>query len=89
MLWFEADLFDLLQVLQIPDRVPRASLAMAGVERWQSIQEPPPPVPRPVTAEQFAAARAAWRAIGSGDPGEVEDIDGAGDAARNRVVAAP
>jgi len=45
MLWFEPDLFDLLLLRQLVERLPEdtwAQLVMVGQERWRSVSEVEP-----------------------------------------------
>jgi hypothetical protein len=73
VLWFEADLFDVLLLLQILDRVrddQHVSLALAGQETWTPLARADVAAltPAPVTAAQLDAARQAWRAFTGDDP---------------------
>ncbi|HYM57955.1 MAG TPA: hypothetical protein VES79_08325 [Solirubrobacteraceae bacterium] len=79
ILWFEHDLYDQFQLLQVLDRLPsgvvgQVELIQAGTflgtlaaeelaELW--------PRQRPVSAEQVASARAAWAAFQGDDPREL------------------
>jgi hypothetical protein len=88
-LWFEADLFDVLNLLQILDRVPpgsdRVRLVLVGQERWESVTHVEPErlaalgreVPL-VSDEQFALAREAWAAFTSPTPLAMERLVRAG-----------
>ena len=79
ILWFDADLYDLLQLLQILDRVEAASLIIAGDgDPVVGIAEGPPSASAAVavTEQQLRTAREAWAAICSGDPQRVAAIDG-------------
>ncbi|HEX6582907.1 MAG TPA: hypothetical protein VF056_04825 [Thermoleophilaceae bacterium] len=82
MLWFEADLFDLLLLLQIVERLPldaRARLVLVGQERWRSVTEVEPDelaslgeeAPE-LSAEQRELAWTAWEAFRSGTPASLE-----------------
>ena len=83
VLWFEHDLYDQLQLIQVLDRVPECDLVCeaeylgeVSAERARELFE----ARRPVAAEQFALARAAWAAFRSPDPTAVERVVDAGTA---------
>jgi len=84
MLWFEADLFDVLLLLQILDRLPEdapARLVLVGQERWRSVTDVAPdelaalgrdaPAVEP---DQLALARRAWAAFTSSSPDGLEPL---------------
>lgn len=84
MLWFEADLFDVLLLLQILDRLPNdapAGLVLVGQERWRSVTDVDPEelaalgreAPG-VADEQRALARSAWAAFTSSTPLDLEPL---------------
>jgi hypothetical protein len=84
MLWFEADLFDVLLLVQILERVPRGApvrLVLVGQERWTSVTEVEPArlaelardAP-PVGEAQLALARTAWEAFTSETPLALEPL---------------
>jgi hypothetical protein len=90
VLWFEHDLYDQLQLIQILDRLaddPPASLTLinigshpeipnfAGLGQLNAAQMAALlPDRRPVTAEQLAAARRAWTAFRAPDPSGLEQV---------------
>jgi hypothetical protein len=84
MLWFEADLYDVLLLVQILERLPPgvpAQLVLVGQQRWESVTEVEPdrlaalgaaaPL---VTGEQRELARAAWAAFTAQDPLAMEQL---------------
>jgi len=84
MLWFEADLYDVLLLLQILDRLPReapARLVLVGQDEWRSIGEVEAGELRAlgrsapdVTPEQRELAATAWAAFTAGDPRALEPL---------------
>ena len=84
MLWFEADLFDVLLLLQILERLPAGSparLVLVGQETWRSVTDVGPEelarlgreAPA-VSDEQLALARTAWAAFTSSTPLALEPL---------------
>jgi hypothetical protein len=84
LLWFEADLFDILLLLQILDRVPAGApvrMVLVGQERWRSVTEVEPDelaalghgAPG-VEDEQLQLSRAAWAAFTSDSPPAMEPL---------------
>ena len=84
MLWFEADLFDVLLLLQIVERLPAgppARLVLVGQENWRSVTDVAPDelarlggdAPA-VSDEQRALARTAWAAFRSSTPLALEPL---------------
>jgi hypothetical protein len=84
VLWFEADLFDMLNVLQILDRVPGGAdvrLVLVGQGAWRSVTEVPAeelaalgraaPL---VSDSQLDLARRAWAAFTSSTPLALESL---------------
>jgi hypothetical protein len=82
--WFEADLYDVLLVMQILDRVPAGApveLALAGEDAWMGVTELEPAelarlgeaAPQ-VTAAQLELARQAWAAFRADDPRGLERL---------------
>lgn len=78
MLWFEADLFDVLLLIQILERVPPGApvmLVLVGQERWESVTDIAPGLlallgrdaPR-VGDAQLELARTAWAAFTAPTP---------------------
>jgi hypothetical protein len=84
MLWFEADLFDVLLLLQIVERLPErtpARLVLVGQDRWRSVTEVAPDELRALgatapllSAEQGELAGSAWAAFTSGSPLAMEPL---------------
>lgn len=83
-LWFEADLFDVLLLLQIIERLPDdapARLVLVGQEAWRSVTDVPPEelaglgrdAPA-VSDDQRALARTAWTAFTSSTPFALEPL---------------
>jgi hypothetical protein len=75
VLWFETDLYDVLQLAQILDRLPagRARLVLVGEHRFRGVAELPADelrtdAGRTVSAELTAAARSLWAAFRAPDP---------------------
>jgi hypothetical protein len=78
VLWFETDLYDVLQLAQITDRLQhhRAALVLVGVDRFRGVaelttselraQEPIPLDPAPL--------RALWDAFRAPDPGPLAEL---------------
>ena len=84
MLWFEADLYDVLLLLQILDRLPddaSARLVLVGQERWRSVTDVAPDelaalgrdAPA-VEQDQLALARTAWAAFTADTPVALEPL---------------
>lgn len=84
MLWFEADLYDVLLLVQILDRLPPkppARLVLVGQERWESVTEVDPErlgaqgrdAPT-ITDEQRELARGAWAAFTADSPLAMERL---------------
>ncbi len=82
VLWFEHDLFDQLQLIQILERCSRAQphqLSLICVDRYLGRLSGAElaalwPARRPVTPGQFALAADAWRAFRSPDPMELQEL---------------
>jgi hypothetical protein len=84
MLWFEADLYDVLLLLQILERLPTeapARLVLVGQEEWRSVTEVDAEELRAlgrdapeVTPEQRALAASAWGAFTADDPHALEPL---------------
>jgi hypothetical protein len=84
MLCFEADLYDMLLLLQILERVPPeapARLVLVGQEEWRSVTEVDAEELRAlgrdapeVTPEQRALATSAWAAFTADDPHALEPL---------------
>jgi len=78
VLWFETDLYDMLQLVQILDRFPAgapARLVLVGENGFRGVGELSPdelapllPEARTIDAEQVATARAAWEGFRAPDP---------------------
>ena len=84
MLWFEADLYDMLLLIQILERLPPeapARMVLVGQDVWRSVGEVDPDelrslgaeAPR-VTAEQLALGSDAWKAFTSSTPQALEPL---------------
>jgi hypothetical protein len=82
VLWFEADLFDMLNLLQMLERaVGDIRLVLVGQERWRSVTEVAPDelaafgrdAPR-VTDAQLDLARRAWEAFTAATPLALEPL---------------
>jgi hypothetical protein len=83
-LWFEADLYDVLQLLQVLDRLPDDGLqylVLVGQDEFRGVgQVPPDELARlgqsapNVTREQHALAHAAWAAFTAPDPTAVCEL---------------
>lgn len=83
-LWFEADLYDLLQLLQALDRLAEHGplrLVLVGQDAWRSVTEVGPDelaalgrTAPTVTGEQRALALSAWAAFTAADPGALCDL---------------
>jgi hypothetical protein len=84
MLWFEADLFDVLLLIQILERLPPgapARLVLVGQEQWKSVTQVEPArlaelgrgAPA-VDETQLELARTAWQAFTSGTPMALEAL---------------
>jgi Domain of unknown function (DUF1835) len=77
-LWFEADLYDILLLLQVVDRLSEHGplrLVLVGQDEWRSVNDVRPEelaalgrTAPPVTREQRALARTAWAAFTAPDP---------------------
>ena len=86
VLWFEADLFDVLLLVQVLARIPDragARLVLVGQDPFRHLTQVEPAelaalgrdAPR-VTVEQFELARDAWRAFTGSDPRGIERLAG-------------
>ena len=84
MLWFEADLFDVLLLIQILERLPPgapARLVLVGQDEWTSLTDVEPArlaelgrdAP-PVDEAQLELARTAWAAFTSETPAALEPL---------------
>ncbi len=81
VLWFEDDLYDQLQLIQVLDLFSRGSSRRKRVTLIQVDGYIPPlsaaellkldAARMPVTAEQYALAQKAWKAFGSDDPSKI------------------
>ena len=89
VLWFERDLYDQLQLLQVLDRLadvrPRAEgVTLVSLETFGRLGpadlEAPYAARSPVTAEAVALARTAWEAVRSPDPSGVLALADSADA---------
>jgi hypothetical protein len=79
VLWFESDLYDILQLAQIADRLPpgAARIVLVGVDVFRGVAE--------LTGEEIRAAEPApfdpapyaalWRAFTAPDPRGLDDLD--------------
>ena len=81
VLWFEHDLYDQLQVLQIVDRLEPSGPTVTAVPADTYLGHLPVAAfaglyeaRRPLTPEQRAAARAAWDAFRQPDPTAIVDV---------------
>ena len=84
ILWFEADLYDVLLLIQILERLPReapARMVLVGQDVWRSVGEVDPDELRSlgaeaptVTPEQLALASDAWKAFTSSTPRALEPL---------------
>jgi hypothetical protein len=84
MLWFEADLYDVLLLLQILQRLPPeapARLVLVGQNEWRSVTEVEAEALRAlgraspdVTTEQRSIAATAWEAFTDEDPRAMEPL---------------
>ena len=84
MLWFEADLYDVLLLIQILERLPPdapARTVLVGQDVWRSVGEVHPGELRAlgeeaptVTPEQLALASDAWKAFTSSTPHALEPL---------------
>jgi hypothetical protein len=80
VLWFESDLYDVLQLAQIAERIPDgdAELVLVGVDRFRGVAD--------LSRTEFRAARPApfdakpyralWRAFTAPDPAALATLDG-------------
>ena len=84
VLWFEADLYDVLLLLQVLERLPPeapARLVLVGQDEWRSVTEVDSgelsalgrDAPA-VTPEQLALAASAWAAFTAEDPRALEPL---------------
>lgn len=83
-LWFEHDLFDQLQLIQILDRLrPHAGgptrLSLICIDQYLGTLTGPQlanywPARHTITREEFDLAAAAWRAFRSADPMDIEEL---------------
>lgn len=84
MLWFEADLYDVLLLLQIMERLPPdtpARMVLVGQDAWRSVTEVDAEELRAlgrdaseVTAEERSLAASAWVAFTAEDPRAMEPL---------------
>ncbi len=84
VLWFEADLFDVLLLIQILERVPHGApvrLVLVGQEQWTSVTHVEPALlaelgreAPPVDESQLELARTAWQAFTSDSPTALEPL---------------
>ena len=84
VLWFEADLFDVLLLMQILERLPQeapARLVLAGQDAWRSVSEMEPGELRSlgedapaISRAQLELARWAWAAFTSDTPLVMEEL---------------
>jgi hypothetical protein len=83
-LWFEADLFDVLLLMQILERLPReapARLVLVGQDAWRSVAEMEPSELRAlgedapfISPRQLELARWAWATFSSDTPLAMEEL---------------
>ena len=80
VLWFESDLYDVLQLAQIADRLRRAAarLVLVGVDEFRGVAELGDDEIRSVRPEPFDPApyAALWRAFTAPDPRGLADVQG-------------
>jgi hypothetical protein len=96
VLWFESDLYDVLQLAQIAGRIPDgdAELVLVGVDRFRGVAELSRAELRAARPAPFDPApyRALWRAFTAPDPPALVALDGPSvvrDAARRLVQELP
>jgi hypothetical protein len=96
VLWFESDLYDMLQLAQIAERVPDgdAELVLVGVDRFRGVADLGRTEIRAARPTPFDAApyRALWRAFTAPDPPALAALDGppvVRDAARRLIEELP
>ncbi len=77
VLWFERDLYDQLQLLQVLDRVGRRAAAIVDLGEPSGAPDLAAR-PEPVRPPQAKLARRAWAAFRSRDPGAIEKLIAAG-----------
>ena len=80
MLWFESDLYDVLQLAQIADHVPpgAAELVLVGEDEFHGVAELSEPELRAAAPRPFDPApyRALWEAFRGPDPRGLAALDG-------------
>jgi hypothetical protein len=76
VLWFETDLYDVLQLAQIADRVTHARIVLVGQERFRGVAELTPDEIRAAEPKPFDPApyRALWHAFTAPDPRALNDL---------------
>jgi hypothetical protein len=76
VLWFETDLYDVLQLAQIADRVAHARIVLVGKGRFRGVAELSDDEIRAAEPEPFDPApyRALWRAFTAPDPRALNEL---------------
>jgi hypothetical protein len=76
VLWFETDLYDVLQLAQIADRVAHARIVLVGQEEFRGVAELSDAEIRAARPEPFDPAPYAdlWRAFTAPDPRALNDL---------------
>jgi hypothetical protein len=76
VLWFETDLYDVLQLAQIADRIDDARIVLVGQDEFRAVAELSPDEIRAARPEPFDPEpyRALWRAVNAPDPRALNDL---------------
>ena len=76
VLWFETDLYDVLQLAQIADRITEARIVLVGQEQFRGVAELSDDEIRAARPEPFdpAAYRALWHAFTAPDPRALNEL---------------
>jgi uncharacterized protein DUF1835 len=78
VLWFETDLYDVLQLAQIADRITDARIVLVGQDEFRGVAQLEPDEIRAARPEPFDPEpyRRLWRAFTAPDPRALNDLAG-------------
>jgi hypothetical protein len=88
VLWFETDLYDVLQLAQIADRITEARIVLVGQDEFRGVAQLTPGEIRAARREPFDPEpyRKLWRAFTAPDPRALNELHGLPPVVRDAVA---